>query len=42
METFFAHLWDEIDELTGLAWHGAVGVAANLRALGRLLFVSRR
>jgi hypothetical protein len=37
METLLAHLWDEIDEITGLAWHGAVAVAADLRNLGRLL-----
>jgi hypothetical protein len=34
-------LWDEIDEYTGLARHGAVGVAADLRNLGsRLLHAS--
>jgi hypothetical protein len=35
MEIFLAHLWDELDELQGLAWHGAVAVAADLRSLAR-------
>lgn len=32
---FLAHLWDEIDELQGLAWHAGVALAAELRNLSR-------
>jgi hypothetical protein len=36
------HLWDELDELLGLAWHGAVALAADVSELSRSLrsFVS--
>ena len=30
-----AHLWDELDELQGLAWHAGVALAAELRNLSR-------
>jgi hypothetical protein len=33
----FLHLWDEIDEFLGLAWHGAVALAADLSELSRSL-----
>ena len=31
----FARLYDELDELLGLAWHAAVALAAELRDLAR-------
>jgi hypothetical protein len=37
MEIFLLYLWDEIDEFLGLARHGAVAVAADLRGLARSL-----
>jgi hypothetical protein len=37
MEIFLLYLWDEIDEFLGLAWHGAVAVAADLKSVTRTL-----